>query len=136
MSYEIHGQVLPGVAASPIGQYVAVKQNPGVNNSFVVNASSLDAPFGLTYATSASAGVPIAVIWSGVAKAIAAASLGAGCFVAVASPNGRLGPVAAVGVASGVTDGTLVPRYVVGRAMENAAAGATFAVALDVHELF
>jgi hypothetical protein len=135
MSFEQHHHVVPGVGASPIGQYVAVKQNPAVNNSFVVAASSLDAAFGLTVATVPSAGADCAVVFAGIAKAIAAASLGAGCLVAVASPNGRLGPVAASGVASALGN-IQAPKWVVGRAMENCAAGGIFAVALTPGEIF
>lgn len=135
MSFENHKHVLSGNAASPIAQYVAVKQNPANNNQFITAATSLDDVIGLSIATSPSALSDCAVLFSGVGKAIALASLGAGAIVAVASANGQLGPIAASGVASALGNVQL-PRFSVGRALENAAAGAIFAVALDRREIF
>lgn len=135
MSFENHKHVLSGTGASPIAQYVAVKQNPAVNNQFLTAATSLDDVIGLTISTCPSAGGDCAVLFQGIGKAIALASLGAGAIVAVASANGQLGPIAASGVASALGNVQL-PRFAIGRALENAAAGAIFAVALDRREVF
>lgn len=135
MSFENHKHVLSGNAASPIGQYLAVRQNPGVNNQFIIAASSLDDVIGITVATSPSALSDCAVVYQGIAKAIAMASLGAGAIVAVGSANGQLGPISASGVASSLGNVQL-PRFAIGRALENAAAGQIFAVAIDRREVF
>lgn len=134
MSVENHKLVLPGVAASALGQYLAVKLDT-VAAQYTLAASSLDDVFGLTIATSASAGSDCAVVYSGVAKAIAMASLGRGAIVAVGSANGQLGPIAASGVASSLGNVQL-PRFAIGRALENASAGTIFAVAIDRREIF
>lgn len=135
MAYIDHKLVLPGHSASGIGQYLAVRLNPGVNDEYILAASSLDDVFGLTIATSASAGSDCAVVVSGVAKALAMASLGAGGIVGVGSPNGQLGPVNASGVASSLGNVQL-PRWAVGRALENAVAGQIFAVLIKPGEIF
>lgn len=134
MSFTQHHHVFPGIAASPIGQFLLVQQNPGVDNSFVVAGSSLQAPFGLTIATAPSAGAECAVVWEGVAKAIAGTAVAAGDIVAHATA-GKLGPVQASGIASALGN-IQSPKWYVGRAMESAAAGGTFAVALERGEIF
>jgi hypothetical protein len=67
---------------------------------------------------------PQRVAVSGVTKAIAAASLGAGARVAVGSTNGVLIPIGASNIASSANGSGL--RYVVGRALKNAVAGDVF----------
>lgn len=134
MSFEQHHHVVPGVGASPIGQYLLVKQNAGVDNSFVISGTSLERPFGLTIATVASAGAECAVVFEGIAKAVAGTAVTAGDIVAHAT-NGKLGPVQASGVASALGN-IQSPRWYVGLAMESAVAGEIFAVALERGEIF
>lgn len=135
MAFTDHKLVLPGNAASAIGQYLAVKLNPAVNDQYVLAASSLDDVYGLTIATSASAGSDCAVVVMGVAKALCMASLGAGAIVAVGSANGQLGPIAASGVASSLGNVQL-PRFAIGRSLENAQPGQIFSVYLKPGEIF
>lgn len=134
MSFTQHHHVVPGVGASPIGQYLLVKQNAGVNNSFVQSGTYLEAPFGLTLATVPSAGADCAVVFEGVAKAIAGTAINAGDIVAHATA-GKLGPIQASGVASALGN-VQAPKFAIGRALENCAAGGIFAVALDRMEIF
>lgn len=134
MSFEQHHHVVPGVGASPIGQYLLVQQNAGVDNSFIVAGSSLQRPFGLTIATVPSAGAECAVVWEGIAKAVAGTAVSAGDIVAHAT-NGKLGPVQASGVASALGN-IQAPKFYVGVAMENAVTGEIFAVALERGEIF
>lgn len=134
MSFEQHKHVVPGRGASPIGQYLLAKQNPGVDNSFVIAGSSLDRPFGLTIATVPSAGAECAVVFEGIAKAVAGTAVTAGDIVGHAT-NGKLGPIIASGVGS-ILGPTQAPRWYVGVAMESAVAGEIFAVAIDRGEIF
>lgn len=108
--------VLPKVAATPINCFVPVKYVAGTDDQ-VSPVASGDRTLGLSIATVASANNPVAVQTEGVAKAYAAASLGAGALVSCATAGGQLG-IAASGA------------QVVGHAEENAAAGAIFAVLL------
>lgn len=135
MSFENHKHVLSGNGASPIGQYLAVKINPGNNNQFIIAASSLDPAVGLTIATVPSSGADCAVVFGGIAKGIAMASLGAGALVGVGSSNGQLNSLAASGVASALGN-IQSPRWALGYALENAVAGQVFAVLLDRKEIF
>lgn len=127
MAYTQHHHVCPGIAASPIGQYLLVKQ-VAVDDSFVVAGSTTERPFGLTIATSPSAGAECAVVWEGVAKGIAGTAVTAGDIVGHATA-GKLGPV-------GAAVGTGTIRFAVGVAMQSAAAGGTFSVALERGQIF
>jgi hypothetical protein len=122
MAWDNHDKVITKkVASAAISAYLPVKSLDAAADKVVLAASVNDRPVGFTVATGASAGHPIAVVTRGFVKAIAAASLGAGNEVGVASTNGALGPVAA---ASGLT------KWVVGEAQQSAAAGDTFTVEL------
>lgn len=101
-----------GLSASQVGYVVPVATN---------NAE----PFGVTISAASSVGDPLAVYHGAagnVVKAVAAASVGHGADVGVASTNGDLGPVSA---ASGVA------RFRVGKSLQAAAAGETFSVYVD-----
>ncbi|MCL4836422.1 MAG: hypothetical protein KJ058_00465 [Thermoanaerobaculia bacterium] len=99
-------------------------------------ASGNEDVIGLTIATGASVGNTVGVAVAGYAKAVAAASLGAGCRVGVASTNGALGPVGASGLAAHVASaGAVEPKFQVGRALEAAAAGAIFTVLVDPQQI-
>lgn len=99
MAYKVGAEeALPQRAASQINACVAVIYSAS-QADFVLPAASPMAqaqePVGLSIATAASPGDPIAVQNEAIGKAIAAASVGVGVRVQVASVNGALGPAAA-----------------------------------------
>lgn len=126
----LHGHVESYKAASAINAYAAVQLD---TTAFQVlpasGASNGVAPaYGLAMATAASfTNVPVQV--GGWGKAIAAASLGVGCFVGAGIGTTSLVPIAASGVASAL-GAVQYPKYVLGVALEAAAAGAIFTVAI------
>jgi hypothetical protein len=97
MAYWIDRQdAFPYKAASGVGQYVPVSHSASSNEFVLAIASSMTAEsIGVTVATAASPGDPVAVQMRGVAKVIAAASTGQGANVGVASSNGAVGPLGA-----------------------------------------
>lgn len=138
MAHANNGQGLPFSAASAIGQ--------GVVAALLQVASSLDEkitpaassgwagiPIGITLATVASPGDPAGVVVSGVAKARAAASVGAGAPVGAASTNGALGPVLPSGILAsfGASAGLQPQRWSVGLALTDAQAGEYFSVLVN-----
>lgn len=135
MSWDNPGDKLSLKTASVVGQCVAVAALPlaSVLDETVVVAGSLGQQIiGMTEA-SAGAGDELAVIYNGVAKARAAASVGAFSIVGVASTNGALGPIAPSGVIGSVNGsaGIQAARFKVGRALTSAAAGEYFACHVD-----
>jgi hypothetical protein len=114
----------PFKAASAIGQFMAVAYASGKSEQVHAASGLLTAPVaGLSIATAASPGVPVAVAQHGRTKAVAAGSIAAGKLVGVGSINGALvefAPAAA-------TNANLV-RYYVGFAVESAGAGDVFTV--------
>jgi hypothetical protein len=130
---------LPLRAASAIGQYVPVRftgdpqVTPGsaVTESVVRAGSTNEDVLGMTIATVASPGDPVAVAWFGVSKGIAGASLGAGARLMVGSTNGILIPFVATGAAA---SGPL-RTYVVGRSLKNAAAADVFSFVIDPEQI-
>lgn len=141
MAHYDHGMVLPFIAASVVGQGVAVAMPiaSAASEKVVPQASPgfLGEPVGITIATVASVGYEAAVVISGVAKARAAASVGAGARVGAASSNGALGPVLASGVlaSNGASAGLALPRWSVGYAKTSAAAGEYFSVVVDPRQV-
>jgi hypothetical protein len=135
MAWYDHWNIIPGgVAASAINAYLPVKQNPGVDSGFVAAASVNDDVVGMTIATVPTWGGDLAVVFQGVAKAIAGASLGAGARVGVGSSNGVLVPIPASGVASGGAAVNL--RFSIGRAQTGATvAGQVFSVLLQPEQI-
>ena len=125
MAHFKHDQIAPRNAASAIRDWVPVRADV-VKDQVVLCASNNLYPFGLTIASAASPGDSLAVVYQGVAKAVCAASVGAGAEVGVASTNGALGPIAA---ASGFR------RFVVGESTEPAQPGEIFSVQIRVREL-
>lgn len=117
--------VLPRVAASAIGAYLPVRGNPSAANEVTAAASVNQRVLGMTIATSATYQTGCAVQAEGVAKAIAAASVGPNALVAVGSTNGRLVPVAAAPSAP-------IPQgvHIVGESVNGAADGEIFSVLL------
>lgn len=136
MAYTNHGERLSLKAASAIAQNVPVMFLPGGSalDLTVQRAGSInDIAVGMTIATVATYGDPAAVIVSGEAKGIAGASLGAGALVGVGSTNGILIPLIASNIAS-VADGSGL-RFVVGRALVNAAAADVFTIQIKAEQL-
>lgn len=126
MAQLINPNTVPQKAASGIAQYVPVMFLPGGSalSETVQRAGSVnDDVFGMTIATVASPGDEVAVAISGQVKGIAGASLGAGARLAVGSTNGILVPLLASAGAA-----PTAARYIVGRALKNAAAGDVFPV--------
>lgn len=90
--------------------------------------------YGLTTASIASPGMNVPVQTGGWAKAIAGASVGIGGFVGAGAGTTSLVPVMPSGVASGPSAAQPV-RYVLGVALEAAAAGALFTVSIHPGEV-
>lgn len=90
---------LPKVAASAVGAHFAVTFSASAVDEVVPVGTQNVEPGGMSVATAASAGNPVAVQVGGVAKAVAAASVGVGANVGVGSPNGALAPVASAATA-------------------------------------
>jgi hypothetical protein len=126
MAHELNKVSLPKIAASAVGAHLAVQHSASSPDQVVLSTVNTGHPVGLTVATAATAGNPVAVYAQGVVKAVCAASVGNGAEVGVASTNGALGPVSA---ASGVR------RFAVGISQGPAAAGETFSVLLRIREL-
>ncbi len=135
MTWKDHGLELPFKAASAIGAFMPVFQPiaSSRDDTVVLAASHNNDVLGLTIATVATYGDPVAVVVTGVAKGVAGASLGAGARVAVGSTNGVLAPLLASGAASG--GAAVNARYIVGRAMQAAAAGDIFPVLLGGEQI-
>jgi len=129
MAHTTERFVLPFKAASGIGQYVPVAMLAGgssLSETVIRAGSANDDILGMTIATVASPGDEVAVAIAGVEKGIAGASLGAGVRVGVGSVNGVLVPLLASAGAA-----PTAARYVVGRALKNAAPGDYFPVLLQ-----
>lgn len=135
MAYTGDQQTLSLVFASAMGQYLPVFMNLASSRDRVaVPAGTIaDDVIGLTRATVGTYGLAETVVVGGFAKAIAAASLGAGARVAVGSTNGKLIPITPSGIGTGLGSalGAADIRYMIGRSLEAAAAGAIFTVLLD-----
>lgn len=85
---------------SLVGQYLPVFLNIASSRDSIAVPAATNSQdvIGLTIATGASVGNTLGVAVAGWAKARAAASLGAGARVGIASTNGALGPIQASGV--------------------------------------
>lgn len=142
MAHADNDLVLPLKAASAMGQGVVaallqVASSVAETVTAAASAGWLGVPIGITIASTASPGEPQAVVVSGVAKARAAASVGAGAKVGAASTNGALGPVLPSGILAsfGASAGLQPTRWAVGVALTSAAAGEYFAVFVDVDQV-
>jgi hypothetical protein len=138
MAHKVDGLNLPFVAASTIRQYVPVMFLPGgsaLSETVQAAASFNSDAFGFTIATVGTYGQEVAVAVDGVTKAIAGASLGAGCNLGVGSTNGILVPIVASNLASAADGVGAGLRYKVGRALKNAAAGDVFPVLIDPDQI-
>lgn len=126
MAYKVDSQrALPKKAASQINSNVAVIHSASSADQVLPGANATAGVLvGLSVATAASPGDPVAVQYAGIGKAIAAASIGVGAAAGVASTNGALGPIA-----SGSDN------FQVGVSQTGAAAGEYFSVLLRVTEV-
>jgi hypothetical protein len=122
MAHYKHGEVIELKAASAIGYAVAVMGDITTKEQCLPAGSVGALQLGLSIASTPTYGSPVAVVRSGVAKGVAAASLGPFAYVGPGSTNGALGPVA-----SG--------SHAVGIALEAAVAGQYFSVLLDPNQL-
>ncbi len=117
----------PFIAASAVGQYMAVVRASGVAERVMAPSALAAQPFaGLTLATAATPGRSVAVGNEGRHKAIAAGSIAAGRPVTAGSINGALVefvPAAATSAA--------LTRYIVGYAVMNAGPGDVFTVDVE-----
>ena len=96
MAYKDDVHTIPQRTASQVNAHAAVVVSAS-QADYVVPAANATAGIlaGLTIATAASPGDPVAVQYDGVGKAIAAASIGVGAYAGVMSASaGGLGPVA------------------------------------------
>lgn len=128
MAHENHqGVIEPALkAASAMSPRVPVALD-AVEGQVVQIATTGVEPLGLTGAASARPGDAVVVYGEGnIVKAVAAASLGFGANIGVASSNGALGPVTG---ASGVV------RWRLGTSREAVAAGETFSLFVHPRQL-
>lgn len=133
-----HEAVESFIAASQIGAYLPVFQNiASSRDDYVVPQTVVNGEIiGLTIATVPTYGDPVAVVLSGRAKAICAASVGAGALVGVASTNGALGPVLPSGITAHIgSGGDVAARYAVGRTLKAYAAGDVMTVIVDPRQV-
>lgn len=127
MAFKLHRSGFPGIAASAINVEAAVGIASGVDRSFSPIATANVRPFGIALATAVNAGDGLTILDEGnVAIVTAAASLGRGAEIGVASTNGALGPVAA---ASGLA------VYSAGQSLSAAAAGEEFSLYVNPRQL-
>lgn len=133
MAHADHGPAYPFVAASQLKFGVAVKADTTVAEQVLPAASTNDEIVGITIATVPTYGAPVAIVRSGVAKAIAAASTGHMARVGVASTDGSFGPISAS--AAGASGVAIALRYSMGWALKAAAAGEVFPVLLDPRQI-
>jgi hypothetical protein len=113
---------LPKLAASAVGDHVAVYQSAS-QTDYVIQASAAHRVLGVALASAASPGDPVAVQTEGITVMRAAASIGNGGVVVVASTNGAVGPISAAASAP-IPQG----KFVIGEAQSAAAAGDLFSV--------
>jgi hypothetical protein len=113
-----------GTAAISPFQSVALDSSGG--GDVVAIATNNVRPLGVTIATVTASQAAAVYAHDNVVKAIAAASLGVGAEVGVASTNGNFGPITG---ASGVT------KWATGRALTAAAAGERFSLLVQPRQL-
>lgn len=134
-----HESVQPFVAGSAIAQWAPVYQNiASTRDEVVLPANSIAQDIvGLTIATVATPGDPAAVVVSGRAKAVCAASVGAGARVGIASTNGGLGPLVPSGLSTalGSALGAGGLRFAVGRTLKSYAPGEVMTVLLNPQQV-
>lgn len=134
MAFENSNFALTFVAASAIRQYQPVMlvgdllAASALDNTVMPASQAAGAYIGIARG-SAAIGDPVTVdMEPGVAKAVAGASIGAGALLVAGSVNGALVVATAAGAAS-------VIKYVIGKALVNAAAGDVFSVLLSPRQI-
>lgn len=125
--------------ASAVGAYLPVFAPVGSSrDETVVPAGSQNHEvIGLTRATVGTYGEAAPIVVFGIAKAYAAASIGAGALVGVGSTNGRLIPIVPSGLSTalGSALGAAGLRFAVGRALHAVAADGIFSVLVDPRQV-
>lgn len=129
MAFQQDSYGRPFTAASYIAEGAVVVNVPSINNR-VVQATALShgMPLGVALATAATAGGPVSVQDSGIAKVFAIAAGGsvvAGDLVSAASGGAAVQKFVPSMASSGV------PRYYLGVALQNALAGERFSVLIN-----
>ena len=134
MAFENSNFALSFVAASAIRQYQPVMlvgdlaAGSALDNAVIPGSQAAGAYIGIARG-SAGVGEPVTVdMEPGVAKAVAGASLGAGALLVAGSVNGALIVATAAAAASNI-------KYVLGKALVNAAAGDVFSVLLQPRQI-
>lgn len=127
-AFELHRGGFPGKAASAISAGAVVGLDAGDVQRQVVPLATLNAePFGVALASAVNPGDAVTVLEPfDVVKVTAAASLGHGADIGIASTNGAVGPIAA---ASGVV------KWRIGRSLSAAAAGEVFSLYINPRQL-
>ncbi len=130
MAFELHRD--PGlscIAASAMAAQTVVTWDVADVQAQVLAVATVNVePIGLTRSVASSAGDAVTVYDDDhIVKAVAAASLGAGADIGVASTNGALGAVTAG--ASGVV------KWRLGKSVTAAAAGETFSLSIKPRQL-
>lgn len=125
MSFELHRNAFPGIAASNCAPKVAVALVSG-ERAIAPVASNNERPFGVTIATALRTESVTVEEAHSIVKMTALASVGGGAEVGHASSNGAVNAVAG---ASGVT------RWSIGQTVHAAGAGETVAVYVNPRQL-
>jgi hypothetical protein len=133
MAFELHRQPLfPAVAASALsaGAAVGLVNGGDVQRQVIPLATCNIEPIGVARASAVNPGDAVSVYdHSNIVRAVAAASLGHGQLVGVASTNGGLGIVAG-------GSGSVGPVvWAVGRSLSAAAAGETFSLFINPRQI-
>lgn len=127
MPREIHRSGYPAVAASAVNAGAAVGVASGADSRVYPVASLNLRPLGIALATGATVGHAVTILDEGNTVVItAAASVGRGAEVGVASTNGALGPVAGA-------SGSIV--YSVGQSVSAGAAGEDISIYVNPRQL-
>jgi len=129
MAFERHRTAFPGIAIATISSRVPVRVAPtGAQDRAVVPVATTSEPvFGFSADTGAVPGAALPIHDEGnTVKVVAAASIGVGAEVGIASSNGAMGPIAG---ASGVV------RHSAGLSVTAAAEGEVFSLYVRPRQL-
>lgn len=137
MSFNKVGELIPKIAASAIGQYVALANDLTVDDQVFPAGSVGQEVIGVSIASVPTAAYAVAVAVSGDVKMLVAASIGAGARAAVASTNGAIGPISASGLATalGSALGAGGAKFSIGWVWEARAAGEYATVHIDPRQV-
>ena len=139
MAYSGEQITISAKLASAVGAYLPVFAPVGSSrDEVVVPAGSVNHEvIGLTRATVGTYNEAAPIVVFGIAKAYAAASIGAGALVGVGSTNGRLIPVIPAGLSTalGSALGAAGLKFAVGRSLHAVAADGAFSVLVDPRQI-